>query len=296
MIEEKIEYFPIKTSAGQGELAVRIWPCREKKGRVLCFHEAACSGAEFIFLAEALNSAGFEVVAPDFIGHGRSTFFGQPDVYQWVEFVNCTARLVRRYTDDSTHLLGASFGGMALFIYMLAARNAPKSATFVDIPLYRAPAPGVRSRMMSLIRSEFDNLADAKAHFAACRHPLHPDALHLEPYLTEQRFHVVDGKFRIRCDPLAMDRYDADQRSLSGTKPGFNYLDELSSLRCNCLFLYGADSPNLNSEVFREVSERHPNLSFDIIEGKHPPPLMSFAQIRPIVDFVERQASAVATT
>lgn len=297
MIEEKIEYFRVPTSAGSAELAVRIWPCREQKGRVICFHEAVASGAEFVFLAEALNAAGFEVIAPDFIGHGKSTYFDNPDSYQWFEFVNCTARIVRRYSDESTHLLGASFGGMMLLIYLLAARITPRSAVFIDIPLYSTP-PGddSRCRMMKLIRADFDDLEEAKAYFAACRHALHSDARHLEPYLTEQRFHEVDGKIRVRCDRFAMDRHDEHRHNTAHPERAYSYVDELSALKSDCLFLYGADSQVRDDALVLELSDRHPRLNFGIIEGGHPPPLMSFNQIGPIVEFLARHAQEVAPT
>jgi pimeloyl-ACP methyl ester carboxylesterase len=288
MLDERIEHFPVKTASGQADLAIRIWPAKEKKGRVICLHEAACSSVEYAFLAEALTETGFEVVAPDLIGHGMSTYFGDPESYQVYDFVNCAARVIRRYSEDSMQLLGASFGGLLLLVYMLAAKIAPRSAIFIDVPLYRTAAAGNLSRMMNLIRGDFDTLDEAKAHFDACRHPLPPDALHLEPYLTANRFHVVDGKTRLRCDRFVMDRYDRRWQR----PEGFSYLEELPKLRCNCLFLYGADSRNHNQAIFDDLSSRHPNLSFATIEGGHPPPLTSFGQIRPIVDFVKEQASA----
>ncbi len=288
MIDEKIEYFAVKTSAGQADIAIRIWPRRESKGRVVCFHEAACSGAEFAFLAESLNAAGFEVVAPDLIGHGRSTYFGDPNAYQWIDFVNCTARIIQRYADKSTHLVGASFGGMLLFVYMLASRIEPRSATFVDIPLYSTASDSSVSLMMSLIRSDFSSLAEAKAHFEGCRHPLHSDALHLATYLTENRFQLAEGKVRIRADRYVMDLYDARLRKGRGQAAGFNYLEAIGALRSNCLFVYGADSPNRNTGVFRKLSRQYPNLTFETIEGTHPPPLMSFEQVRPILDHIRR--------
>ena len=295
MLSEEIGYFQVKTAGGPAELAVRTWrPVKTPKGRVVCLHEAACNSIEFAFLAEAFIEAGFEVIAPDFPGHGGSTYFNDPAAYSWIDFASSAGRIVRRYMTDDAHLLGASFGGAVLLPYMLAAKTVARSAVFVDIPLQRGGLWRRRtlSPMMDLIRSDFETLDGAKAHFAACRHPLHPDAAHLEGYLTENRFHRVDGSYRLRCDRYVMDFFDearnAPQPNTSGnSRPKIEVIPEL---QCPSLFLHGADSRNLHADTFRDVSRAHPHLHFEVIAGAHPPPLTSFEQINSIVDFIRKQA------
>ena len=256
---------------------------------MICFHEQACTGAEFAFLAEALNSAGFEVICPDWIGHGQSTYFSDKGAYRWHDFVTCALHTVRHYSDQETHLLGASFGGMILFVLMVAARLAPKTATFVDIPLHKGVGPLELPLVKQLVGHSFSRMEDAKKHFAEYRHPLHRDSAHLEEYLTANRFHVENGKVRVRCDPLVVARLEAQ----SGN--AFDYRNDVPSLNCNSLFLYGRESANRDREFFEKLSTQSRHILYDdSIEGRHPPPLTSFSQIKPIVDFLISQPSSHA--
>src|SRR5579862_9463972 len=136
-MEEKIEYMPVQTSAGVANLCVHIWPAPAPRGKVICFHEMACTAVEFAFLAEVLNSAGFDVICPDWIGHGQSTYFSGKNAYRWYDFVACAMQTIRRYGVKDSHVLGASLGGMILFVLLVASRLKPKTATFVDIPLHK---------------------------------------------------------------------------------------------------------------------------------------------------------------
>lgn len=296
MLREETEHFTVKLSSGPSELAVRKWQPRGTiRGRVVCLHEAACNSVEYAFLAEALNDAGFEVIAPDFPGHGGSTYFNDPKAYQWIDFANCAGRIVRRYLNEDAHLLGASFGGSLLLAYMLAAGTEARSAVFVDIPLQRGGVWRSRllSPMMSLIRSDFDTLEEAKAHFASCRHPVHPDAKHLEPYLAEHRFCQENGRYRLKCDRHVMDFYDLYRNTRPGnaSNTGRAKIDVVQELRCPSLFLHGAESRNRHSDIFDAIAREHPHLHFGVIAGQHPPPLTSFEQIEPIVAFIQQQAS-----
>jgi pimeloyl-ACP methyl ester carboxylesterase len=283
---EKTHYIQVKTSVGPAKIRIRIWSGGGSSEKtVICFHELGCNGGEFVFLAQYLTALGFNVICPDFIGHGRSTHFGKKEAYRWFNFLSCATEVVRCYSSSSTHLLGSSFGSSILLLYMLATQARPKSATFVDISLFRniAVSEFYIGKVETLLGDEFEFLEQANRHFEKCRHPLDPEADHLKPLLIGSRFIRVNGKYRVDCDPYAVDGVKSESRL------PFDYRREIPSLKSNSLFLYGSKSPLRMPAYFEEISATSPHVTYcDEIDGDHPPNLMSRKQITPILDFILR--------
>jgi alpha-beta hydrolase superfamily lysophospholipase len=65
----------------QMPIFMRVWPCENARAAVLIAHGAAEHGARYARVAEALNSAGYAVYAPDHRGHGLTGSRAQLGVF-----------------------------------------------------------------------------------------------------------------------------------------------------------------------------------------------------------------------
>ena len=147
-------------------ISLREWRVAKPQAQVICLHGLGVTGAEYAPMAASLNRAGFDVLAPDWIGHGDSEYIGNPQAYQWNCYFNCLATVFRHSHTPATHYVGASWGAAILLIFLLSRGILPRSSTFVDLALRRSPAPrrACEDILHDQSRAEVrDSVAEAKA-------------------------------------------------------------------------------------------------------------------------------------
>lgn len=77
---------------------------------VLMLHGAGLSGAIWRGLGYAREGTGFQAIAVDLRGHGRSDAPTISDAYRWDAFVNDLIGVLDHFSLESTHVLGYSLG------------------------------------------------------------------------------------------------------------------------------------------------------------------------------------------
>jgi pimeloyl-ACP methyl ester carboxylesterase len=273
-------------------LNIRIWSVPDERGRVICLHGMGASGGEFAALAERLNRAGLEAICPDWLGHGDSQFLWQASGYRWETYVSSLAAVCRQYATGAEHMLGVSWGGMMLLLYLMYARTRPRSVVFVDTPL--ADHEALTRHHQSLreqAEARFDSVEAAEAYLFERRPALARVPPHLTEYYRNARFYRQAGRVAMKYDGKAI----AAMGSYLGKK--FDYLGALPRLRCNALFIYGQSSPYRNPILFDSVCAKHPNITYsDALPGGHPPSLLEDAQLTPIEAYLSTRPEAVAAS
>lgn len=268
-------------------ISVREWRIERPRGQVICLHGLGVSGAEYAPMAEGLNKAGFDVVAPDWIGHGDSAWLKQPEAYDWTSYITCLAAVVRQNHGPATHYVGTSWGGAMLLVFLLTQRLRPRSAIFIDVPIRDAEATTPFLDILAMqSRETFSSAAEGNSFLA----PLRPYFLQVperyRAYLDDERYHIVDDRYAFRFDPAILPK------AIESTKLKYNRFPELRRLDFDVLFAYGATSPHRWPSNYAAVAAKLSRVHYEgNMPGTHPPMLLLDAQFKPVIDFIGRMNS-----
>lgn len=279
---------PVRVGAATGVLIVRSWLVDEPRGRIICTHGIGSSGAEFAILAQCLNEHGYDVVCPDWLGHGESQYLWQEGAYRWEMYLRCLAAVTRKYRTGNLHFLGVSWGGMMLLLFLIATRLKPRSAIFVDVPLRFDPALAIGAKGLR-VQSEaaFDSIEAIERFLFGRRPELRPVPEEWRDYFREARFALRDGKYVMKFDPAAISVLESYS---SGSFDNFRALDRFDF---DMLFLYGTFSPYRDRARFAPIVAQHPNIRYaDTLDAAHPPSLLEPHQFAPIVGFLNELEGA----
>ena len=283
-MNEKREKLIVDFAGRKGEMSVRGWPVANPRGRVICLHGVGSSGAEFGLLATRLNELGYDVLCPDWLGHGDSDFLNEPAAYRWEVYVRSIVVMMMRYKAKRVHFVGVSWGGMMLLLYLVGSRFQATSATFVDVPLTSNPALIQSTRNMRTVSDARFNTLEEMEAFLFKRRPdlgMVPDGF--QEYLRDARFVERDGKYMVKYDPAVigvMEQYGATE---------FDNFRALDRYAFECYFLYGRLSPFRDPARFKPYLTRYRNLHYsDMLDAAHPPSLLTRDQVDPITGFIEK--------
>jgi pimeloyl-ACP methyl ester carboxylesterase len=279
-----------------GLLVIRRWPVENPRGRVICTHGMGSSGAEFALLAQRLNALGYDVVCPDWLGHGESQYLWQEGAYRWEMYIRCLIAVTRKYRTENLHFLGVSWGGMMLLLFLVATRLKPRSAIFIDVPLRFDPALMVSAKgLRAQSEAAFDDIGAIERFLYGRRPELRPVPEEWRDYFREARFVLRDGKYVMKFDPAAIAVLE------NYSKGNFDNFRALERFEFDALFLYGAFSPYRDRARFAPIVAQHPNIRYaDTLDAAHPPSLLEPHQFAPIVEFLQsvegapREASPTA--
>ncbi len=290
-MNEKRETLTIDFAGLKGEVSVRHWPVTNSRGRVLCLHGVGSTGAEFAILATRLNELEYDVVCPDWLGHGDSDYLLKAPAYRWEVYVRSVVVLMRRYNAPRVHFLGVSWGGMMLLLYLVGSRFLATSAMFIDVPLRANPALLQSTKGMRILSdASFDTVDEMEALLISRRPELRAVPDGWQEYFREARFARREGKYVMKYDAAAISMLEN-----YGTTP-FDNFRVLDRFGFECLFLYGRLSPFRDAARFQPYLARYPNLHYsDMLDASHPPSLLDAHQIAPIEAFLEKVTSALET-
>ncbi len=284
MMQRLTELIPIKLGSYQGDIVIRRWPVENPRGRVICLHGLCAVGADYVVLAEQLNAAGYEVICPDWMGHGSSTCFGKPDAYSSHSFTIALAQIMAHYGQpERTHLIGTSYGGIILFMFLIASQLQVRSAVIIDIPLRWQPeVDGQGDVIRRLVMSDYANIEEAEAGLLAIRPSLLGFPERLRDYLNEARFFSYKERIRLRCDPAVLH-----SAALASEIP-FDFRAQVARLRMPTLFYYGEESRFQEPDLFSSLEQTQTHIRYMVArDGGHPPSLSTNHDVQPIVDFIK---------
>lgn len=265
-------------------ICLREWRIAKPQGQVICLHGLGVTGAEYAPMAASLNRAGFDVLAPDWIGHGDSEYFGDPQAYDWDGYIKCLATVFRYSHTATTHYVGASWGAAILMIFLLSHRILPRSSTFVDLALRSNPSLAKHVGVFhTQSEKTFPSLAEAKAFLGLQRPEFARVPEEYRDYFDQERYGRREDDFAFKFDPAILPALAANASS------AFDYVAALKRVDFTALFLYGAKSPYRLPLEFMTACAQAPHIHYrDDLTGGHPPTLLHEDQFVHIVDFIKQ--------
>ncbi len=259
------------------EIAVRIWEAPQSPYSVICAHGFAGNGAEFDLLGRSLAERGITVIAPDFLGRGRSTFLMNNRSYSAATYVACLEAVEQFATPISCHL-GSTWGGVIQYAYL--AGKAWKSAGLIlnDVPL---KSDGYLQGLRDYFRKEafltFATQEECKAYLIAARRYqfLAPDDL--ERILAD-RVMETEGGWRLAYDPAITSPFS--------NSSVYSLYDTLEDVSIPILMTYGHQSPHSHHPEIEELASKRDNVHLlTNLNDAFPVSLMRPEQIDVIYDF-----------
>jgi pimeloyl-ACP methyl ester carboxylesterase len=268
------------------QISVREWRVRKPKGQVICFHGFGVSGSEFAPMAERLNQLDYDVIAPDWFGHGDSEYLAHAKAYSWDAYAKCLTSVIRRYHSPMTHYVGTSWGGAILLLFLLSHRLNMQSAVLVDVPLRSTNALTVQTDLFEMQKDiTFPTIQAAHEFLQKHRPEFSKVPERFKTYFDNERFTNDNGVISFKYDPKIISDFVA---TINLT---FDRTKDLLRIREKVLFLYGKNSPHRRMSDFMAICARMPNIHYrDDLPGGHPPMLFQNEQIDPIVDFIKRSS------
>lgn len=174
--------------------------------RVLALHGWLDNAASFVPLAAQLGE--FDLVAPDFAGHGHSAHRAPPAQYYFTEYLFDLDAMLDALDWDACHLVGHSMGGAIASLYAVAAPERVLGLTLLDAlgPASAEPA-GTAERLRRSLeslrrpprpRKVYDSIDAMAAARIANADDLDAAAAGL---ICERAARPVEGGFEWRSDP-----------------------------------------------------------------------------------------------
>ncbi len=202
---------------------------------VLLLHGFTGHGGSWAESGRFFAAEGFQALAPDLLGHGRSPHPRASSRYKMRRAADDLAELLAGVTEEGVHLLGYSMGGRLALYFALAFPGRVKTLTLASA------SPGLASAAERAERRGWDNaLAD---HIEKDGIEAFVDYWESLPMWKSQRRNLSEGqREQLRAQRL-QNRPIGLANSLrgmgTGAQPGLHA--KLSSLAAPTLLLAGAE-------------------------------------------------------
>lgn len=138
---------------------VRFWPASKAKGQILLAHGHGEHSGRYEYVAQRLNAQGWDVIAPDHRGHGKSEGV-RGHTPRWSDYVDDLHRAAQRFgrPELPRAILGHSMGGLIAVSYALTHGDSLRALVLTGPLLKLAlPVPLVKA----LVGRIFSNLVPA---------------------------------------------------------------------------------------------------------------------------------------
>jgi pimeloyl-ACP methyl ester carboxylesterase len=277
-------------------IAYHCWGNPNAKETVVCAHGLSRNSRDFDFLAEALATDGFQVIAADMPGRGKSDNFKNTDNYNNLVYVQDVKALLDHLGIKKVHWIGTSMGGAMAMLMEAQHRDTIKSLVLNDIGCV-LPVAGVApianylgtprpTDKEGLKRFLVNNWTD----FAV---PGAPQEKYWQHLFTHYLRENDKGEWKLAYDPAIVVAFGKAIKESKGDADFSGLCAALSSVPT--LMIRGAKSTLLTKEIAQKTRALwKPETLFEEYlapNAGHAPMLMNDEEIGVIRDWMSRQKS-----
>lgn len=255
----------------------------DNRNTIVCVHGLTGNGHDFNWIAPALATRGFRVIAVDMVGRGRSDFLPDPQDYNYRQYMHDLTALLTHLgvsEKDGVGWLGISMGGL-LGICLAAMENTPIRYMVID-----DIGPSMPQDDLDLISQyiaqeyRFDNLKEMEDFMRQTR------GLSWGPVAENQWAAMAENNARALEDGRLTYAFDSALAEVFAAEPAgdMDLWQCWDNIECPVLVLRGADSAIFPQNVADEMLTRGPgargDMALEVIDGiGHVPALMDEKQI-----------------
>ncbi len=248
------------------------WEREKTAPIVLCLHGLLEQGAVWLELAQDLLRQGYQVIAPDLRGHGRSDqILPKSSSYQLLDFVADIEAIIDQLCPQPIILVGHSFG--AALAALVASVRPQKVKRLI---LIEPPVPGQINPLN--LREQINSYLDYLS--SALEHPIFPDLetatrrLKLTtPSLSQQTASTLAQRILEPCGGGFKWRWDARLRTRVGltlsnlSRAGF--LELLAQIQVTTVLVHGDKSQFNRPEDLSALEAVFPLSKKVLLPGGH---------------------------
>ena len=241
----------------------------------ILIHGSAASNFDWVYLTPVLTKFGYQVFAPDLVGHGNSTKPDNPDLYSFnILYEHFTEWMVKTGQNGDLTLIGHSLGGLIALNYAI---NNPQSVSRIVLidPYYN------QNQLNSVLR------------WINFKPEWYQKALHIAPRWLIHTIINLDVNGIIHFDENTRQQIADDYKRASplivhvpGSIPDIS--DRIESVKPPTLVVWGTNDATLKPNSFPELVSVLPNGLGKPIQGAGHQPHLSkpdlFNQL--VVDFL----------
>ena len=280
---------------GKHEIVFYDWGNPDAQRVVICVHGLTRNARDFDYLAQQLVATGRRVLCLSMAGRGESQRLADPMGYNYASYVaDCLAVMDNFHLRD-VEWIGTSMGGI---IGMMIAAQFPfriKKLVMNDIGAFLDKA--ALTRIYDYVRSlpdRFDSRETAEQYLReAFKAFAITDPVIWQNFVDSSLITDAEGNIRYACDPAIAVPLAAGSENFAKIED-VNLSPIWKEIQTPTLVIHGAESDILSVDTIRAMRTTNLNMESITYPGVgHAPPLMTDAQTRPILNWLDRTLSAM---
>ncbi|KTC86630.1 alpha/beta fold hydrolase [Legionella brunensis] len=282
----KLNYILCATQEGFHKVTYSEWgQPKEDLSAVICVHGLTRNRCDFEPLAQFLSDKGRQILCPDIVGRGDSSWFKNPKYYNYQQYIADMSTLIARTSAQKIDWIGTSMGGL-IGMALAALPNSPiRSLVLNDIgpqiPVQALWRLGQYVGKHPLFKSE----EEAKEYFKTIYGSFGILTEEQWSYLTHHSIkEITPGTFTAKIDPhikgskssgqLVKEFFVNPHRALEGILFDVDLWYLWQKVTCPVLVIRGKNSDMLLPEHIKRMQRGHPNVEVIEIENAGHAPIL----------------------
>jgi pimeloyl-ACP methyl ester carboxylesterase len=288
---------PVANSVGEKgthRLAVYDWGNPDAQRVAVCVHGLTRNARDFDILASQLAATGRRVLAISMAGRGESDWLVDPMGYNYASYVADCLAVMDNFHIREVEWIGTSMGG--IIGMMIAASNPRRIKKLVMNDIGANLSKAALTRIYEYVRSmpaAFATREEADQYLREIFKPWNLRDETLWQRFVETSLLTRDGQLRYACDPAIAVPLAAGSKNFTEVAD-VNLSPIWKEIQTPTLIIRGEQSDILSEETVKAM--RSTNLNAEGItypDVGHAPPLMTDADTRPILNWLERTLSGM---
>ncbi len=283
--------------AGTHELVFYDWGNPDAQRVTVCVHGLTRNATDFDFLAAQLANTRRRVLCISMAGRGESEWLTDPMGYNYASYVADCLAVLDNFHIREVEWIGTSMGG--IIGMMIAAQFPRRIRKLVMNDIGAQLSKEALTRIYDYVRTmpqAFASYDDAEAYL---RHAFAPWAITdttLWQQFVARSLIERDGTLRYACDPAIAVPLAAASNQFADVQD-INLSPIWNEIQTPTLVIHGAESDILSVSTIHAMRATNLNMESVTFQGVgHAPPLMTDAQTRPILQWLDRTVSGMMAT
>ena len=260
----------------------------------ICVHGLTRNARDFDIIATELAKTNRRVLSISMAGRGESAWLDDPAGYNYASYVADCIAVMDNFHMREVEWLGTSMGG--IIGMMIAAQYPYRIRKLVMNDIGALLTKTALARIYDYVRtmpSTFTDRAAADAYLRTAFAPFNITDPALWDRFVDASLITRNGQLRYACDP-------AIGVPLAAATENFTKIEDVNlspiwaEVQTPTLILHGANSDILQADTIRAMRATNLNTESVTFQGVgHAPALMDEAQIRPVLQWLDRTTASM---